>query len=99
MLSMFLIYQTVLNNMILLSFAENKNKLETYKKELEEIDEKLRSLNQENNSSAMFNLSLQQKIWDFDNKKKLIEEEIYKIENNVDENNYMLKTGKLLHPS
>ena len=34
---------------------------------------------------------------DYDDKKKEIEKEIYKIENNIDENDYMLKTGKLIN--
>ena len=45
---------------------------------------------------TILNIELQTQIWLYDDKKKAIELEINRIENNIDENEYMLKTGKLL---
>ena len=85
------------HNNILKSFTNNKNNLNNYYKELNKINIKLADLNNKNASEVIINIELQQKIWDYDDKKKEIENEIYKIENNIEQNDYMLKTGKLIN--
>jgi len=84
------------HNNILQSFTENKNSIEDLQNELNNINLIIDKLNIENAKSPILNLSLQQKIWECDDRKKLLEETINRIENNIDETDYMLKTGKLL---
>lgn len=84
------------HNNILNTFTESKSNIETLQNDLAQINSQLESLNEENSKSPILNLKLQQQIWALDDQKKKIEAEIDKINNNVDENNYMLKTGKLL---
>ena len=84
------------HNNILNTFAESKNNIETLQSDLNDINSQLESLNEENSKSQILNLKIQQQIWALDDQKKKLEAEIDKINNNVDENNYMLKTGKLL---
>lgn len=85
------------HNNILKSFTNNKDNLNTYYKELTKINTKLTELNTKNASEVIINIELQQKIWEYDDKKKEIENEIYKIEHNIEQNDYMLKTGKLIN--
>ena len=85
------------HNNILKSFTNNKDNLNNYYKELNKINNKLSELNNKNASEVIINIELQKKIWDYDDKKKEIENEIYKIENNIEQNEYMLKTGKLIN--
>jgi uncharacterized Zn finger protein (UPF0148 family) len=84
------------HNNILKSFTENKDKINILYKELDTINNKLNDFNTQNASLSILNIDLQTQIWFYDDKKKEIEIEINRIENNVDETEYMLKTGKLL---
>ena len=85
------------HNNILKSFTNNKDNLNTYYKELTKLNTKLIELNTKNTSETIINIELQTKIWEYDDKKKEIEKEIYKIEHNIEQNDYMLKTGKLIN--
>ena len=84
------------HNNILQSFTENKNSVFELQIELNNINSIIDELNIENAKSPILNLLLQQKIWEYDDRKKILEETINRIENNIDETQYMLKTGKLL---
>jgi hypothetical protein len=84
------------HNNILLSFTENKDNIESLYSQLSNLTATILQLNEENLKSPILNMGLQKQIWDCDDKKKKLEEEINRIENNIDENQYMLKTGKLL---
>ena len=84
------------HNNILQSFTENKNSVVDLQNELNNINSIIVELNRENAKSPILNLLLQQKIWEYDDRKKMLEETINRIENNIDETEYMLKTGKLL---
>ena len=85
------------HNNILQAFNDNKDNISELYNELENIKDILNNLNIQNAKSHILNIDLQKQIWDIDDKKKLLEEQIYKIENNIDENAYMLKTGKLIN--
>uniref|UniRef100_A0A6C0F140 Viral late gene transcription factor 3 zinc ribbon domain-containing protein n=1 Tax=viral metagenome TaxID=1070528 RepID=A0A6C0F140_9ZZZZ len=85
------------HNNILQGFNDNKDNISELYNELEKIKDILNNLNIQNAKSHILNMDLQKQIWDIDDKKKLLEEQIYKIENNIDENAYMLKTGKLIN--
>ena len=84
------------HNSVLQTFTEGKKNINLLYSELSNINVELSKLNDENSKKPILDIVLQQKIWDVDDKKRKIEEQIYKIENNIDENTYMLKTGKLL---
>ena len=84
------------HNNVLQTFNDNKNYIPDIKNELNEIIQKLNSLNIENNKSPILNINLQNQIWRLDDRKKELEKELFDIEYNVEENNYMLKTGKIL---
>jgi hypothetical protein len=84
------------HNNILQSFTENKTNIIDLKHELSKIISIINELNIENSKLPILNLILQNKIWEYDDKKKILEETIDRIENNIDETNYMLKTGKLI---
>ena len=84
------------HNNILQSFTENKTNISELKYELSKIVSIINELNIENSKLPILNINLQNKIWEYDDKKKILEETIDRIENNIDETNYMLKTGKLI---
>ena len=84
------------HNNILQSFTENKNSVFELQIELTNINSIIDELNIENAKSPFFNILLQQKLWEYDDRKKILEETINRIDNNIDETEYMLKTGKLL---
>ena len=85
------------HNNILKSFTHNKDNLNNYYKDLNKINTKLTELNAKNIVEVIINIELQKQIWEYDDKKKEIENEIFKIENNIEQNSYMLKTGKLIN--
>ena len=84
------------HNNILKSFTDTKETITSLYKELETIKTKLNDLTIQNAKIPIFNLELQNQLWFYDDKKKELEIEINRIENNIDENDYMLKTGKLI---
>ena len=84
------------HNNILTSFTNNKETLTDLYVELHSINTKLNELKLENSKTPMFNIEIQKLIWLYDDKKNEIEININRIENNVDENDYMLNTGKLI---
>ena len=84
------------HNNILTTFTNNKESLTELYKELLNINNKLIDLNIINNKSPMFNIEIQNKIWLYDDKKNEIKININRIENNIDETEYMLNTGKLI---
>ena len=84
------------HNNILQLFTENKNSISDLQIELNNIISVINDLNIENAKSPILNLALQKKIWEYDDRKQILEETINRIDNNIDETEYMLKTGKLL---
>jgi hypothetical protein len=84
------------HNSILQSFEENKNQLPELKSHLLEIQQEIDKLNQQNSTLVIIDLKLQNEIWRLDDQKKELEKIIYNIENNIEETEYMVKTGKLL---
>jgi hypothetical protein len=77
-------------------FSDTKHDIDKLKINLDEIKEQLSLLHLQNSNCNIINFQLQKQIWDLDDHKKTLESEIYKIEHNIDEHNYMLTTGKLL---
>ena len=71
------------HNNILQSFTENKNNISDLKYELSKIILIINDLNTENSKLPILNINLQNKIWEYDDKKKILEETIDRIENNI----------------
>ena len=84
------------HNNILQTFTDNKTSISTQYEELSSLNKIIKDLQVQNAKSPVLNITLQTQIWHYDDKIKLLEDEIRRIENNIDENDYMLKTGKLL---
>lgn len=84
------------HNNILQAFTDNKSQIPLLQQELLEITTEMNKLTEEHTKTPIINLELQKKIWSLDDRKKDIETELYNIENNTYENEYMLKTGKIL---
>jgi len=84
------------HNHVLQLFNEQKTHIPDIKSKLEVINARLEDLKRESDKSLIINLKIQSEIWELDDKKKELEKEIDNIQNNKDENEYMLKTGKIL---
>ena len=84
------------HNNILQSFNENKNNMPLLEVQLHELKARIADLHKQNAQSMIINLELQREIWKLDDEKIELEKQIQCIKNNVDENKYMLNTGKIL---
>ena len=84
------------HNNILQTFTDNKTSISVLHEELINLNKTISDLQKQNSKSPFLNITLQKQIWDYDDKIKKLEYEIKSIENNIDEDEYMLKTGKLL---
>ena len=85
------------HNNILQSFSDSKTNIYILHDELESIQNKLCELTIKNTESPILNIALQKQIWECDDRKKVLENEIYRIDKNIDETQYMLNTGKLIN--
>jgi hypothetical protein len=84
------------HNTMLQKFNEDKTHIPEYEKELYNISIQLSNLYSKNNKSNIFDINLQNEIWKLEDRKKILENHIFEIRNNIPENEYMLKTGKIL---
>ena len=84
------------HNGILSSFNEDKDRLPELESELQDIDNELASLNNINSEKIVIDMDLQRKIWKLDDERSELLKKIDNIRNNVDENKYMLNTGKII---
>lgn len=84
------------HNNILQSFEENKLQLPELHEQLNEIQERINKYREESEKKLIVDLKLQNEIWKLDDQRLELEKLIYNIEHNVDETQYMIKTGKLL---
>ena len=73
------------HNNILQTFSDNKNNISDLYNELENVNSIINDLTIQNLKSPILNMLLQQQIWDYDDKKKILEDTIYRIKNNIDE--------------
>lgn len=84
------------HNGILSSFNENKDRLPELESELLDIDNELASLKNINSQKIVIDMELQRKIWKLDDERSELFKKINNIRNNVEENKYMLNTGKII---
>ena len=78
-------------------FNNQKELLPDLKDELEELNLKLVDLNNESKGAIIADLELQDKIWKLEDKITELKAIISNIENNEEENDYMINTCKLLN--
>lgn len=84
------------HNSVLQNFTDEKKNVDALYYELSNVNIIFNELNEKNKKNPIFDIILQKQIWDVDDKMRKLQEQIYKIENSIEENIYMLKTGKLL---
>lgn len=84
------------HNNILQSFEDNKLQLPELHEQLNEIHGRINKYREESEKKLIVDLKLQNEIWKLDDQRVELEKLIYNIEHNVDETQYMIKTGKLL---
>lgn len=78
-------------------FNNQKELLPDLREEVFELKIKLDELNDEAKSCPIVDFELQQKIWNLEDKINELKKIITNIENNTEENDYILKTSKLLN--
>ncbi len=84
------------HNGILSLFNENKTKLPDLESQLKDIENELTNLYNLNAKKIVIDMDLQRKIWKLDDEKKELLQRIDNIKNNIEENKYMLNTGKII---
>lgn len=84
------------HNGILSLFNENKDRLPEFESELQDIDNELANLKDINRQKIVIDMDLQKKIWKLDDERNELLKKINNIKNNIEENKYMLNTGKII---
>jgi uncharacterized Zn finger protein (UPF0148 family) len=84
------------HNYILQTFEENKHNLPKLENKLNDLNIKITELKDESAKNIVINMEIQKEIWKLDDEKNNIEKQIKDIQENIEENKYMLNTGKIL---
>lgn len=84
------------HNGVLSVFNENRDRIPELESQLAEIVSKLSELQAINSRNLVIDLNLQKQIWKLDDERVQLLANIENIKNSIDENKYMLNTGKIL---
>jgi len=84
------------HNGILSLFNENKERLPELESHLTNLEKELTNLKNLNSNKIVIDIDLQRKIWKLEDEKAELLERIDNIKNNIEENKYMLNTGKII---
>jgi len=84
------------HNGILSLFNENKDRLPELESQLKELENDLINLKNLNANKIVIDMDLQRKIWKLDDDRTELLKKIANIKNNIEENKYMLNTGKII---
>ena len=84
------------HNGILSLFNENKDRIPELESQLKELEKDLINLKNLNANKIVIDMDLQRKIWKLDDDKTELLKNIENIKNNIEENKYMLNTGKII---
>jgi hypothetical protein len=84
------------HNGILSLFNENKDRIPELESQLKELEKDLINLKNLNANKIVIDMDLQRKIWKLDDDKTELLKNIENIRNNIEENKYMLNTGKII---
>lgn len=81
---------------ILTLFTENKDRIPELEFQLQELEKQLLNYQVINEKKILIDMDLQRKIWKLEDEKKDLLQKINNIKNNIEENKYMLNTGKII---
>ncbi len=87
------------HNDIITNFQKRKDDLPNIKTRIELINtevDKLKNIIRENNNNHIFCMNVQKDIWNLEDQKFELQDQIKNIESNYDETQYLLKTGNIL---
>jgi Poxvirus Late Transcription Factor VLTF3 like/A2L zinc ribbon domain len=84
------------HNGILSLFNENKERLPELESQLTDLETELINQKTLNANKIVIDMDLQRKIWKLEDEKMDLIQKIDNIKNNIEENNYMLNTGKII---
>ena len=84
------------HNGILSLFNENKDRLPELELHLKDLEKTLTNLKDLNANKIVIDMDLQKKIWKLDDERTELLKNIENIRNNIEENKYMLNTGKII---
>ena len=77
-------------------FKNKSNSIPELESEIESLKTQINDLRIESNKNLIIDLEFENKIWNLEEKKKELEENIASLKKNEEENKYMLKTSKIL---
>ena len=77
-------------------FKNKMNLIPDLEQEIIDINTQIDNLRKESDKNMIIDLTLETKIWDLEDKRNRLTEEISNVKNNINENKYMLKTSKIL---
>ena len=77
-------------------FKNKSNSIPELESEIESLKTQINDLRIESNKNLIIDLEFENKIWNLEEKKKELEENIVSLKKNEEENKYMLKTSKIL---
>lgn len=84
------------HNGILSLFIENKDRIPELESQLQDLEKELSNYQRINANNILIDMDLQRKIWKLEDEKKDLVQTIDNIKNNIEENKYMLNTGKII---
>jgi hypothetical protein len=77
-------------------FKNKSNSIPELNLQIEELDQKIDDLTIESSKNLIIDLELEKHIWNLEENRKKLQNDIDNLNKNVEENKYMLKTSKIL---
>lgn len=77
-------------------FKNKSNSIPELESQIEDLNHMIQDLKIESSKNLIIDLELEKKIWNLEEDRKTVQNEINNLNKNVDENKYMLKTSKIL---
>jgi hypothetical protein len=77
-------------------FKNKSNSIPELESQIEDLNQKIDDLKIESSKNLIIDLELEKQIWNLEENRKIIQNDINSLNKNVEENKYMLKTSKIL---
>ena len=77
-------------------FKNKSNSIPELESQIEDLNQKIDDLKIESSKNLIIDLELEKQIWNLEENRKIIQNDINNLNKNVEENKYMLKTSKIL---
>ena len=77
-------------------FKNKSNSIPELESQIDDLNHKIQDLKLESSKNLIIDLELEKKIWNLEEDRKTVQNEINNLNKNIDENKYMLKTSKIL---